>query len=268
MSISQKKNVNRVFLFGDSITQGLGSRKISFEKELARILGSGFEVINLASTGTTIDYALKLLDRGEIVPTEHCQTICIVLYGNVDAQIRPNRKGKVFPCIPKRYKGGGMLMPRPFYSRSFYKRMGQHLDNMVRRFLSCLVKAIDGTEQWVRIEPFSNMYSLFLDRLIGLGFYVVCCSCVYIDEKLFPGSPKQYELFNDRIKAAALSRQLPYVDLYKLFRDCVGRRGWESVYNMDHFHPNGEGYRLIAEAIASTAPFCSKTSEQKGNLNE
>lgn len=52
-----------VYLLGDSITQGLGSKKVNFTGKLADLLGEGYEIVNLAHTGTTIDYALSLLDE-------------------------------------------------------------------------------------------------------------------------------------------------------------------------------------------------------------
>lgn len=94
-----------MYLLGDSITQGLGSKKVSFVDELARLLGDGFEVINLAYTGTTIAYGMKLLNEGKIA-AEDGRSVCVILYGNVDAQIRPSRSGMVFPRIPKHYQGG------------------------------------------------------------------------------------------------------------------------------------------------------------------
>ena len=144
-----------VYLLGDSITQGLGSKKVNFAGELAHLLGDAYEIVNLAYTGTTIDYALKLLDEGKIVPRER-ESVCVILYGNVDAQIRPSHTGKLFPHLPKRFQGGGMLMPRPFYSHSWLKRAGQQIDNVARKLLVFLIKAVDGTEQWVSLESFSE----------------------------------------------------------------------------------------------------------------
>ena len=46
-----------VYLLGDSITQGLGSKKINFTAELACLLGKDYEIVNLAYTGTTIDFS-------------------------------------------------------------------------------------------------------------------------------------------------------------------------------------------------------------------
>ena len=268
MNIGVKGSLGRVYLLGDSITQGLGSKRINFEDELSRLLGGGYEVVNLARTGTTIDYSFHLLNEGLIIPSNYGDTVCVVLYGNVDAQIRPNRTGIVFPHIPKRYQGGGMLMPRPFYSRSLRKNIGQHLDNTLRKALASLIKAVDGTEQWVAVDSFSNMYRQLLESLQGLGLGIVCCSCVYIDEMLFRGSLEQYKLFNERIRTASSERGLPFVDLYGLFHRCVEKDGWDSVYNKDHFHPNGRGYQLMAKAISEPILCCAASDKKRGDANE
>lgn len=240
----------KVYLLGDSITQGLGSKKVNFSSELSCLLGESFEVVNLAYTGTMVDYALGLLDEGKLA-SGGAGDYCVILYGNVDAQIRPSRTGRVFPHIPKRYQGGGMLMPRPFYSRSPVKCFGQHIDNLQRKLYAGLIKLMDGTEQWMPIEPFSVHYAELLDRLLAMGIKVIPCSCVYIDGDLFPGTPEQYESYNRRIAELASERALPCIDFYNLFKEKVESAGWDSCYNKDHFHPNGGGYRLMAESIAS-----------------
>lgn len=241
----------RVYLLGDSITQGLGSKKINFENDLSLLLGDGWEVVNLAYTGTTIEYALKLLREEMIKPLDSGPMVCVVVYGNVDAQIRPNSNGKIYPHLPVRYKGGGMLMPRPFYSHSPWKRIGQHLDNAVRLALSNLIKAVDGKEQWVHLDDFSNQYNELVNKLIDLGARVVCCSCIYIDECLFPETPYQYKLYSKEILKICKKYNLKYIDLFSIFKEIIKNKGWDSVYNKDHFHPNGEGYQVMANCISS-----------------
>lgn len=241
---------SRVYLLGDSITQGLGSKQVNFSGELSTLLGDSYEVINLACTGTMVDYGLKLVDEGEFA-SGGSRNFCVILYGNVDAQIRPSRTGRVFPHIPKRYKGGGMLMPRPFYSSKAAKRIGQRFDNLQRKLYSDLIKIVDGTEQWMPIESFTVQYAELLDRLLARGFEVIPCSCVFIDGNLFPDTPEQYELYNQRINSLSAERSLVDIDFYSLFRRKVKEAGWDSCYNKDHFHPNGEGYRLMAERIAT-----------------
>ena len=176
--------------------------------------------------------------------------MCIVPYGNVDAQIRPSQTGRVFSLLPKRFQGGGMLMPRPFYSRALVKRVGKHIDNAARRLFSALIKAVDGTEQWVSLDSFDKQYGELLERLETMDIEPIVCSCVYIDEHLFPESPAQYIKFNDSIHTHAVRRKLPYVDMWSLLKELVEQVGWDQVYNKDHFHPNGAGYVLMARAIA------------------
>ena len=244
--------VHRVYLLGDSITQGLGSKKVNFSGELARLLGPEYEVVNLALTGTTIGHALDLLEDGKVCASPSESVVCVILYGNVDAQIRPNSKGRVFPHIPRRYKGGGMLMPRPFYSHTLRKSLGQHLDNAVRRILSKLIVAVDGTEQWVPLDAFCMQYERLLANLAAAGISSVACSCVYIDGRLFPDTPRQYAMYNEQISEIASAFGVPYLDLWSPFKNCVAARGWDSVYNKDHFHPNGDGYQTMAELIAGS----------------
>lgn len=239
-----------VYLLGDSITQGLGSKKVNFTTELARSLGDGYKIVNLAYTGTTIAYALELLDKGRIASEGH-RPLCVILYGNVDAQIRPSRTGRVFSHIPKRFQGGGMLMPRPFYSSSLSKRAGQMADNAARKFFASLIKAIDGTEQWVSRESFKEQYELLLDRLLKKGVRPIACSCIYIDGKLFPGTPDEYVAFNESIYCSAARRNIPFIDIWSLFEAEVKKNGWDRAYNKDHFHPNGIGYGLMADKIAA-----------------
>lgn len=156
----------------------------------------------------------------------------------------------MFPHIPKRFQGGGMLMPRPFYSRSLGKRLGQLIDNAGRKVFSAIIKVVDGTEQWVSLDSFNEQYGRLLDRLNCMGVDSITCSCVYIDEKLFPGSPAEYLAFNKVIRANAESRGMAYIDMWSLFETEVNVNGWDNSYNKDHFHPNGTGYVLMAKAIA------------------
>lgn len=236
----------KVVLLDDSITQGLGSKKINFTQELQEQLGNGYLIDNMAFTGTTIHYAEKILPE---VMEKHPEYVVIV-YGNVDAQIRPCRTGRIFSHLPKRFQGGGMLMPRPFYSHTWYKRIGQKIENMLRKICSKLIYAVDGTEQWVPLGEFQEAYQNLVKELKKCKIKPIVCSTVYIDETIFPGSLTQYKLFNSKIEDISNVEKIPYLDLFSPLKDAVDDAGWNSVYCFDHFHPNGGGYGVIASLIA------------------
>lgn len=240
------KKQQKVILLGDSITQGLGSKKINFTQALQNKLGNSFSVMNMALTGTTIFYAKSILN--DII--SHNPDYVILLYGNVDAQIRPNRNGKIFPHIPSRFRKNGMLMPRPFYSRSLKRRLGQRIDNTLRKVFSSIIYQIDGTEQWVKKEKFREVYTFVTQKLKETGSQVLVCSTVYLDEKMFPGSLEQYRLFNEEIYDIAEKYQYVFIDLYNPLKNAIEQFGWEAYYNYDHFHPNSGGYELISYLLA------------------
>lgn len=174
----------------------------------------------------------------------------MIVYGNVDAQIRPCRTGRIFSHLPKRFQGGGMLMPRPFYSHTWYKRIGQKIENMLRKICSKLIYAVDGTEQWVPLGEFQEAYQNLVKELKKCKIKPIVCSTVYIDETIFPGSLTQYKLFNSKIEDISNVEKIPYLDLFSPLKDAVDDAGWNSVYCFDHFHPNGGGYGVIASLIA------------------
>lgn len=238
----------RVVLIGDSITQGLGSKKINFTGELQSLLGDEFYVDNMALTGTTIEYAKTIVQA----ILDKKPDAVVIIYGSVDAQIRPNRKGYVFSHIPGRFQKSGMLMPRPFYSHSWYKKIGQKIDNGMRWIFSKLIYCIDGTEQWVDLEVFKEIYREVVLAFLEEKIKVVICSTVFIDEKKFHGSLMQYKYFNEELQKMAQEFQVKYVDLFSLLEKAVQTDGgWKKFYCDDHFHPNAGGYKIIARTLSN-----------------
>lgn len=241
--------MKKIVLLGDSITQGLGSKRINFSEKLDSLLGCDYEVCNCALTGTTVDYPLSLLAENKMPDFD----LVLILYGNVDAQIRPNREGAIFRHIPRRYQQNGMLMPRPFYSKSNKKKFFQMIDNWMRRIISKLIRGIDGTEQWVPLPDFEKKYELLIDELSKSGnTEIVCVSTVFIDDALFRGTEAEYIKYNESIRNISAKKGVGYLDIYTPLKRKVEREGWSSCFNADHFHPNGLGYNMMAKLISDS----------------
>lgn len=236
----------RIILLGDSITQGLGSKKVNFTEELSKLCCHD-QIINMALTGTTIKYAAEHLNEY----LEQRPDAVIILYGNVDAQLKPSRTGRVFKMLPPRFAhaDGSMLLPRPFYSHIWYKNWGQHIENGMRTIFRKLIYHVDGTEQWISIKQFIEKYRLVCETFRNCGIEVICCSTVAIDDKLFPGSDLEYQKYNAKIRCLAEELGCIYLDVYTKFNSLIACNGWKQLFNNDHFHPNGEGYQFMAQWI-------------------
>lgn len=238
----------KVVLLGDSITQGLGSKKINFTDELRKQLSRDDLVENLALTGTVIDYVKSILPQ--IVEAQ--PDYAVILYGNVDAMLKPSRTGKIFKKLPHRFtmNNGSMLLPRPFYSAAWHKNIGQHLENGMRTILRNLIFKVDGTEQWMPLEQYQEHYTDVCFALCKENIKPIICSTVFIDDRLFPGSEKEYRQYNEWMSEYAENKGFKYIDLFTPLRDLVMYDGWSQYYNCDHFHPNENGYMIIAKEIA------------------
>ena len=237
----------KVILLGDSITQGIGSKAVNYQAELELLLGDESMVLNWAVTGSTIDCAVAVCAR----LIEERPDFVVLLYGNVDAQIRPCRTGKLFRYLPGRFGAvnGCMILPRPFYSHKWYLWLLQRLENALRSLFRHMFYHFDGTEQWVQPERYLQTLDAVCKRMHSAGIHPVICSTVYIDERLFPGRDVEYRKINALMLQYATENGYDFVYLYSALKQRVQQEGWSVCYNEDHFHPNAAGYHVFATQI-------------------
>lgn len=239
----------KCLILGDSISEGIGSKSINYIDYLKEMdFKKDIEFINLAKAGSTISYAVdRLQDIASLKPD-----YCIIMYGSVDAQIRPNRKSDrwhINTMIPKRYKMGGMLAPRAFYSKKWYRWLPDRADNLFRLILRNLVLLTQGTIQLETLDVFECHYNVIVNKLLEINCKCILLSTVFIDDKYFLNSSKEYVKYNKCVEEIANTHKCIYVDLYTGFKRSVINCGWKSLFAADHFHPNAAGYCFIAKQI-------------------
>lgn len=240
---------NRYIILGDSISEGIGKKKINYEFFLNEKYNNGREFINFAKTGTTIKYANEIFEK----ILKEKPNYAIIFYGNVDAQIRANIWGNRFNInrfIPKRYKRNGMLDPRPFYSKKLYRIVPDRLDNILRYVLKKIVILFEGTIQWVPIDIFLKEYTELILNLKKNSIVPIIISTVYLDDNYFLNSNKEYQKYNSILRKISVEYNCIYIDLYtKLKEHVLKERGFKKLYSYDHFHPNLNGYKFISDVI-------------------
>lgn len=242
--------MKKILLLGDSITEGIGNKKINYEGILKEKLDKNYNINNYALTGTTITYVdFKLIKQEK-------PDIIIIMYGNVDVQFRPNlrkNKYKIVSLLPKHYKKiNGILNPRPFYSKKIIRHSIHIIDNIIRHVLKKIIVSTQGWYQYTTPSQFIEVYTTLINNILKLNnnMQIICISTVVCDDKIYNNSNKQYEIINSSLQDFCLqNNNCYYVDIYSKFQKEIKENGWDKIYYKDHFHPNLNGYKIIADEI-------------------
>lgn len=234
--------IMKIILLGDSITEGIGSRKVNFAPYLEQAI-KGSQVINLGKSGTTIDYAITKID--EI--NNHNPDITVVFYGQVDALTRVKSNTWIYGLIPKRYKGPGMFDPRALFTRKQSKKVFQKIDSFFRYNLKKFLISVQGYEQWNTLDEFEKKYDYLIKNILDHSTQIICLSTVSIKDKYFPYCNREFKKYNEVIFNISQKHNCTFLDIYKEL-DNVDK---EIYYYEDYYHPNEKGYKLIAEKILS-----------------
>lgn len=233
----------KVAIFGDSISEGIGSRKVNYSSDLYQLLEQDYKSViidNYAYTGTLISYINDIKHQWE----NKIYDVIIIAYGNVDGMLRPNLNHipNLYAYLPKRYKQNGMLNPRPYYSQRWYKSIGQHLDSCFRWHLNKFLLLVQGSTTWISVEDFEKIYSQVLSIFKHQARQIIMLSTVYINDKYFPGTNFSYAKYNNVIKCLADKNNFTYLNLYD-------EKFSTNEFYKDGFHPNEKGYYKIAKMI-------------------
>ena len=112
IALWEKRKKMKILLLGDSITQGIGKKSINYQMVMENKY-KNLEFINLAKSGSTIEYVAQNLD--EIAQKGKDCNLAIIMYGSVDARIRPDTDKNRFylwSLVPKHYRKNGMMVLR------------------------------------------------------------------------------------------------------------------------------------------------------------
>ena len=243
--MSSQPRVIKIAVFGDSISEGIGSKRLNYcmplEAKINNAVNRTVEISNFASTGTTI----RFIETKEPELVGKKFNYVLIAYGNVDAMLRPDTSSRLnlYAHIPSRYKKTGMLNPRPYFSRVWYKSAIQHVDSWVRWNLNQCLLRIQGSITWVGANEFRDAYQNAVSMLWKYTDQIIMLSTVRVSEKYFPGTNEMYKQYNSIIEEIAERNHCKYIDIYNHLCD-------RSYFYEDEYHPNEAGYQLIADIIA------------------
>ena len=269
---------NWVFL-GDSLTEGVGSKRISHVTELVKQLRSSgganvhefrlrqidadfnrqieFNVAglmnvdadqkpsdlwlwNLACEGQTIDSDLGWLPLIASLRPE----LVVIFRGSLESIIRPAMvaDGDWPWWVPHSWRGYAAMDPRCYFSTTWSRKAKQSsLDALKQRARLKLLSLRPG-RPLVDVEEFASHQTELLKRLRSLGTRVLVLGLLPVDDARFPGSREQFKTVNTRLKQIADAEGAEFFD-------------WASSLNSgdlfyrDGFHPNAAGAEALARIL-------------------
>jgi lysophospholipase L1-like esterase len=269
---------NWIFL-GDSLTEGVGSKRISHVTELVkqlRLSGSAnvhefrlrqidsdfnrqieFNVAglmnvdgdqqvedlwlwNLACEGQTIDSDFGWLPLIAALRPE----LVVIFRGSLESIVRPAMitDGDWPWWVPQSWRGYAAMDPRCYFSTTWPRKAKQSsVDALKQKARLKLLKAKPG-KPLVDVEEFASYQTELLKRLAALGTRVVVLGLLPVDEARFPGSSMQFKTVNARLKQIAVAEGAEFLDWASSLK---GR----DLFYRDGFHPNAAGAEALARIL-------------------
>ena len=268
---------NWVFL-GDSLTEGVGSKRISHVAELVKQLRSaganvhefrlrhvdnGFNrqidfnvaglmntdadqqpsdlwLWNLACEGQTIDSDFGWLPLIAALRPE----LVVIFRGSLESIIRPAMvsDGSWPWWVPQSWRGYAAMDPRCYFSTSWWRKAKQSsVDALKQKARLRLLKTRPG-KPLIDLEQFASYQTDLLRRLRALGTRVLMLGLLPVDQACFPGSSEHFNTVNARLKEIANAEGAEFLDWASLLN------GNELFYR-DGFHPNAAGAQALAKIL-------------------
>jgi GDSL-like Lipase/Acylhydrolase family len=267
---------------GDSLTEGVGSKRISYVTELVKQLrtsgcanvhefrlrhldalngdiqfnvaglmnvdgqrnSSDLWLWNLACEGQTVESDLDWLPLIGTVRPE----LVVVFRGSLESIIRPAmlRDGAWPWWVPQSWRSYSATDPRCYFSTTWWRRAKQSsVDELKQKVRLRLLKLRHGNPL-IALDQLASYQTELLRRLRALGTRVLVLGLLPVDEARFPGSPEYFKVVNARLQEIASNEGAEFLDWASLL---AAKGNHTELFYRDSFHPNKAGARALAEIL-------------------
>jgi len=269
---------NWIFL-GDSLTEGVGSKRVSHVTELVKQLRSSgganvhefrlrqidadfdrpidFNVAglmnvdadqkpsdlwlwNLACEGQTIDSDFGWLPLIASLRPE----LVVIFRGSLESIIRPAMiaDGDWPWWVPHSWRGYAAMDPRCYFSTTWARKTKQSSVDAFKQRARLKLLSLRPGRPLVDVEQFASYQTELLKRLRSLGTRVLVLGLLPVDEARFPGSREQFKTVNTRLKQIADAEGAE-------FFDWASSLNGDDLFYRDGFHPNAAGAEALARLL-------------------
>jgi len=275
---------NWIFL-GDSLTEGVGSERISYVSEYVKLLRARhsrcveevrlrrvnpvefnpFLRVNLAvymdhderQANDTRCWLWNLASEGTTVDSDmHWLPFManlrparvFILRGALESILRPVAMAdNVWPWwIPHAWRSYAAMDPRCYFSTTGWRRLKQLAENKAKQSLRLALMKHRPGKPLQSQEIFVAHFESLLRCLKELTNEIHVIGLPPVGGRAFPGSRQAFVAMNERIKKSALAYGANFIDSFELFEQ---QSSPADYFYLDEFHPNQAGARLLAKFL-------------------
>ncbi|HEX5873864.1 MAG TPA: SGNH/GDSL hydrolase family protein, partial [Pyrinomonadaceae bacterium] len=281
---SSEVSRNWVFL-GDSLTEGVGSKRVSHVAELAKQLRAASANLNVhelrlrhvdvASFNRDIEFNVaglmnmeaqrhasdlwlwNLACEGQTINSDFGwlpligalrPELVVIFRGSLESIIRPAMliDGDWPWWVPQSWRGYAAMDPRCYFSATWWRKAKQSsIDEVKQRVRLKLLQSRPGVPL-LDMERLATYQVQLIQRLRSLGTRVIVLGLLPVDQSRFPGSPEHFQLVNTRLRQIAAAEGADFFDWGSLLPSNGTR---QNLFYRDSFHPNEAGAATLAGTL-------------------
>lgn len=275
--------MNWVFL-GDSLTEGVGSKRISYVTQLVSQIRSAQREMrvhelrlrsvdrnfnpdievnvagkmdvdesrsssdlwlwNLACEGQTIETDLAWLPLIRTLRPE----LVVIFRGSLESIIRPAsfHEGAWPWWVPAAWRGYAAMDPRCYFSTTWWRKAKQQTIDSTKQKTRLKLLTRGAGRPLMDQDAFADHLTTLVRRVRELNSRVLLLGLLSVDEDRFPGSPTHFKSVNAKLRDIASAEDVEFFDWAAELKGARNER-----FYRDSFHPNLAGANALADALRS-----------------
>ena len=276
-----KLSRNWVFL-GDSLTEGVGSKRINYVTELVNQLrGAAPEVnvhefrlrrIDMSTFNRDIEFNVaglmnteaqlhasdlwlwNLACEGETIDSDLGwlpliaavrPELVVVFRGSLESIIRPAMllDGDWPWWVPGSWRGYAAMDPRCYFSTTWWRKAKQTSFDAIKQKMRFKLLKLRPGKPLIDLDRLSQYQTDLLKRLRALDTRVLVLGLLQVEQARFPSSPEYFKVVNARLEETAAAEGAEYFDWGSRL-SCN-----HDLFCRDSFHPNLAGARALAQIL-------------------
>jgi lysophospholipase L1-like esterase len=276
--------MNWVFL-GDSLTEGVGSKRISYVSELViqirsaqceinvhelRLRGvdpGGFDRFVELNVAGKMDvderrhssdlWCWNLACEGQTIESDLAwlpligtlkPELVVIFRGSLESIVRPAalRDGTWPWWLPSPWRSYAAMDPRCYFSTTWWRKAKQQSIDAIKQRTRLKLLSHGAGRPLLNADVFAEHLITLLRHLRKLKTRVLMLGLLPVDESRFPGSPVYFESVNAKLKEIAASEDVEFFDWGAALKT---RTADQELFYRDGFHPNLAGARVLAEIL-------------------